>query len=206
MNRDLYIQGKATQFNKPFIYGDRVIYLKSGCLDASINSGADVALLIDHDKKNSLTTPDRSVEVYAGDDDLVFRYFLHKGSSDRTLAELADDFESYLAVSIGLKTTQVESVVIDGVQVDAVTKATLTEVSLLNDAPAVDSTYARIVSSGTCNSLEEDYERIRLVGRAVSLYRKLKSLDTGGVVKYSNATSDYERKASAFERALAKLQ
>jgi hypothetical protein len=34
----------------------------------------------------------------------------------------------------------------------------------------------------------------------------MKAFENGGEIRYNHVTSDYERKASAFERALANLQ
>jgi hypothetical protein len=44
---NLVFQGKATDFDKPFIHGARIVNLKSGCFDASLREN-DVSLFLDH--------------------------------------------------------------------------------------------------------------------------------------------------------------
>jgi hypothetical protein len=120
-------------------------------------------------------------------------------------AELADDFDSYVAISAGLNITKSDTMTIDGVEVKVIVKATLNEISILGKEPAIKSTYARFVSSDSCNDIEDDYERLRLVGRYISLHRAAKAAENGGVVKYAHATSPWERAADRFERALRNL-
>src|ERR1700730_4395012 len=197
---DLVLQGKATDFDKPFIHGNRILNLRSGCFDASLRE-CDVSLFLDH-KESRLGTTANRLEVYAGPESLVFRYTLPNGPSESEvkLSELADDFDSYIACSIGYEATKTETAVIDGVQVTTVIEAKLLEISLLSCAPAVSSTYSRVVSLETCGTLAEDYDRLQLVGSYVSLHRAMKASENGGNVEYRNVTTPYERAAANFER------
>jgi hypothetical protein len=97
---------------------------------------------------------------------------------------------------------------IDGEQVKVIVKATLNEISVLSREPAIKSTYGRVVSLETCDDLEDEYDsgRLQLVGQFVSLHRNMKAFENGGEIRYSHATSPYERAADRFERALKNLE
>ena len=73
-------------------------------------------------------------------------------------------------------------------------------------APAIDTTYARIVSDDACGSLTEDYDRILMVGRYVNLHRKVLAADNNGIVEHKHVASSYDVAANRFVRALANLQ
>jgi hypothetical protein len=205
MSGDLFFQGIALEFKKFIFHGDDILYFKPGCMDCS---GADVHLMLDH-KESLRSTRDR-LDFYAGEDALAFRLRIPGGYDSTALkfSELADEFDSYLPVSLGCTRTETETMTIDGVNAKIVCKATLNEVSVLSTAPAMQASYGRIVSTEICGSLQEDYEsgRLQLIGRYITIHRKMMASENGGEIRYSHVTSDYERKASAFERALAKLQ
>jgi phage head maturation protease len=196
------IQGLCTEFKKCFQHGERILYLNPTCFNKSIESGEEVKLLYDHDDE---AFPNRSVELYAGDKGLAFRIILPESRTDVGMSNVSDDFDTYIPVSIGYKEAQTETTMIDGVEITSVVQATLHEVSLLSKAPAVNTTYARVVDLDTCGSLEDDYDRIQLVGRYVSLHRQAKAQENGGIVEYGHTTSPYDRAANNFERALRRL-
>jgi hypothetical protein len=202
---DLFFQGIALEFKKFIFHGDDILYFKPGCMDCS---GADVHLMIDH--KESLRSTRNRLELYAGEDALAFRLRIPIGYDSTSLkfSELADEFNTYVPISVGCTRTETETMTIDGVSVKIVAKATLNELSVLSRAPAMQASYGRLVSTETCGTLEEDYEsgRLELVGKYIGIHRAFKASENGGEIRYSHVTSDYERKASAFERALAKLQ
>lgn len=193
------LQGVATEIGKCFIHGDQVLFFNPGCFDASIQE-TDVPILYDHDHGKRLT---KSVEVHADEKALVFRYQIPHCPSYK-FSEPADDFDTYLAVSIGFTATKTETMAIDGVKVTSVIEAKLNEISLLSGAPAVARTFARIVSLDTCEDLEDDCEsgRFQLHGAYVNLHRKFKASENGGVMNYGHSTSDYDRAANNFERKL----
>jgi phage head maturation protease len=203
---DLVLQGIGTGFDKPFIHGNEIILLKAHCFDASLREN-DVSLFLDHKEARLGTTANR-LEVYAGKEALVFRYTLPNGSSESEVkfSEIADDFDSYIACSIGFERTKTETSTIDGVRVVTVIEGKLREISLLSCAPAVHSTYGRVVSLETCGTLAEDYDRLQLVGSYVSLHRAMKASENGGNVEYRNVTTPYERAAANFERTLKTLE
>jgi HK97 family phage prohead protease len=202
------LQGCSTDLEKPFAHADKdghkVVTLKSGCFDAALQSGGDVKLLIDHDESQCLSTMNSArLQIHAGAKHLVFR-FLIPGSSSSKFAELKDDYETYVPVSIGYDILKADDETIDGARVQTVLEARLTEVSILSKAPAVSTTYARVASWETCNALQEDYDsgRFELVGKVVSLHRTIKA--NGGPVAYAHMPSPYDRAANAFMRALQK--
>ena len=195
------LQGEACEFGKCFAHGDDVLYLKSGCFDAE--SDNDVRLLINHGGKSLATTADR-LQIHAGADALIFRFVI-PDSFSKQFAELADDFETYTSASVGFKFDKFETLTIDGMGVKVITSATLREISLLDKEPAIKTTYARFVSDESCCSLEEDYERIRLVGRVVALQRAQKASENGGKVEWMHVTSAMDRAANRFTRALNAL-
>ncbi len=94
---------------------------------------------------------------------------------------------------------------IDGAQIKVVTEATLNELSLISETPAVKATYARVVSADRCGTLVDDSERLELIGRYINLHRKARASDNDGIVKYAHATSPYDRAADRFEKALRDL-
>jgi hypothetical protein len=200
---DYCLQGIATALGKCFPHGDKILYLKSSCFDASIRSGTDISLLFDHDEDRRLT---KRLQIHAGEKGVAFRYLI-PGSWSSSFSEIADDVDTYIPVSIGYKDARKETTTIDGVEITSVIEAKLEEISLLSGAPAVDSTYARVVSLDTCGTLEEDYNagRLHLIGQYVSLHRAFKASENGGRVEYSHATSPYDRAAARFERALQTL-
>lgn len=164
------LQGVATDFNCFFFNHDEVWYIKSDAFGPLEDT--KVVLMCDHDGKAIASTKTR-LQVHAGDESLIFRLAMPESFSE-TLLDQTDEFESYVPVSIGLTATKSEKMTIEGVPVTIVVEATLNEISLLSKEPAVKTTYARIASEETCGSLAEDYERIRLVGRVVSLCTALR--------------------------------
>jgi HK97 family phage prohead protease len=205
---DLVLQGNATDFGKPFPHGDEVWVLKSGCFDRSLRSGHDVKLLMNHDPEHCFGSGSDRLMLHAGKTALVFRYLISNSKHNKFFEDVANDLETYLPVSIGFERTKSETTQVDGMTVVTVIEARLDEVSVLNKAPAVHSTYARVASWDTCGSLKDDYEagRFDLVGRYVSLHRAVKAQENGGKVDYRNTTTPYERAADRFSTALRKLQ
>ena|ERR1700682_614797 len=195
------LQGKATDFDSFFFNHDEVWYIKSGAFGRLEDT--EVVLMCDHDGKAVASTKNR-LQVHAGDEALIFRLAMPDSFSE-PLLDQTDELESYLPVSIGFTATKTEKMTIEGVPVTIVVEATLNEISVLSKEPAMKTTYARIVSEGTCGELKEDYERIRLVGRVVSLHRLQKASENGGHVEYKNTLSSYDAAANRFTRALNAL-
>jgi phage head maturation protease len=195
-------QGVACEFDKFFFNGDDVWYIKSGAFDST--SDNEVKLMLNHEGK-SLASTDNRLQVHIGDDAIAFRYFIPDSWGSKGFGEVSDDYESYVPISIGFSATKTKTTTIDGVPVTIVVEATLNEISVLDKEPAVKTTYARVASLDTCGELEEDYQRIKLVGRVVSLHRAQKATENGGKVNYSHATSSYDRAANGFTRALKAL-
>jgi phage head maturation protease len=167
------MQGIACDFGKCFSQGDDVLYLKSGCFGSS--SEADVRLLIDHGGKSFATTADR-LDVYLGDDALTFRYMV-PDSWSKHFAEPSDDFDTYAPVSVGFSFDRYETITIDGIKVKIISDATLNEISILSQEPAIKSTYSRIVSMDTCgSSLKDDYERMKLRAGPGNLHRTISGI------------------------------
>lgn len=195
------LQGKATDFDSFFFNHDEVWYIKSRAFGPLEDT--EVVLMCDHDGKAVASTKNR-LQVHAGDEALIFRLAIPDSFSE-PLLDQTDELESYLPVSIGFTATKIEKMTIEGVPVTIVVEATLNEISILSKEPAVKTTYARIASEETCGSLEEDYERIRLVGRVVSLHRAQKATENHGNVEYKNTLSSYDAAANRFTRALNAL-
>jgi hypothetical protein len=205
MSDDLVIQGEATQFDKPFVHGDAgILILRSGCFDSSLRSGTEVKLLLNHDWEQCVGGSKDRLLIHAGEKEMVFRFLI--GKSDKFFSDIADDYESYFPISIGYgyQPTNAEIEVIDGVKVTSIVEASLREISILNKAPAMHSTYGRVATWEACNGLQEDYElgRFRLIGKFVSLQRAIRAQENGGVLNYIHITSPYHRAANNFERAL----
>jgi hypothetical protein len=201
----IVVQGIATVFNKIIPYGgDDFLFLKSGCFDASLKSDSNVSLLLDHDKTQSFSSDKYPLEVHASRDHVAFRLILPDHLVPHSFKDMSDDLNTYVGVSIGLLKTKTETVVIDGYSVTTVLEAKLTECSILSGAPAVDSTYGRIVSLDLCDTLENDYlsGKLELHGRYVALHRKVMAQENGGAIVYRHATSSYDRTADRFQRAL----
>jgi phage head maturation protease len=206
IGKELVLQGVATEMEKPFVHGDKVVILKSGSFDPAKQPGGDVKLLIDHHESQCLGTMNEArLQIHAGNKHLVFRFLIPE-SKRYTFSDVADDFETYVPVSIGYDILKSENETIDGVRVQSVLEARLTEVSILSKAPAVSTTYARVASWETCCSLEDDLEngRFDLVGKVVSLHRTIKA--NGGEIRYAHATSAYDRAANSFLRTLEKFR
>lgn len=194
------IQGVAAEFKKIFtIDGKKFYYLAPDCFGPI----SDVDLLLNHQGKSFATTEDR-LQIYSGDDALVFRCYFPENFA-KQVADQTDEIETYLAVSAGFTITKTETVICDGILVNVIVEAKLNELSLLDKPPAIDTTYARIVSEDSCGTLEEDYDRIRLVGRVVSLHRKALATESGGKIQYHHSPTAYERASDRFSRALAAL-
>jgi hypothetical protein len=195
------IQGVAFEYGRIFASDNEFWYAKHGCF-GSIN---DVDLLIGHQGKSYANTENR-LQIHSGDDALVFRAYFSDDWFAKELSEQTDEMETYLAVSAGLTITKTETVVCDGGPVKVILAANLSEVSLIDKTPAVDTTYARVVSEEKCSSLEEDYPMIMAVGRFIGLHRKVMAAENNGEVKYAYSPTAYERASDRFVRALAKLQ
>ena len=137
---------------------------------------------------------------------VAFKFEIPKSWSE-DFEDQADCVETYVPVSLGLTITKSELVKIDGETVKVVVAADLTEISILTKSndPAIQSSYGRIVSDETIGELSADVEagRLGLVGRVIGLHRKVKA--DGGVVKYANSLTDYERAGNRFTSALMRL-
>jgi phage head maturation protease len=204
---DFVIQGIATQLEKPFVHGDDILILKSGVFDSSLRGANDIKLLLNHDADRCLgSTKDGQLLIHAGEKEMVFRFLI--GKSEKYLADMADDLESYFAISVGYVTTKTSTETIDGIKVKSIVEADLREISILNKAPAIHSTYGRVTKWESCNGLQEDYElgRFGLIGKFVSLHRAIKAQENGGVLNYSHVTTPWNRAYDSLQRALRKLQ
>ena len=191
------IEGICTALKTCFEHGGRVLYFEPDCFSDSRHT----KLLYDHDRE---VIKNRTVEIFAGEKGLAFRMTLPE-SDDDSFATVSDDYNTYLACSIGYKDASIKTMLIEGVEVACVVKATLQEISILSKPPAVDTTFARIVDLAKCGTLADDYAMIYLTGRYVNLHRKAMAMDNGGIVKHGHSTSDYDRAADKFTRLLAEL-
>jgi phage head maturation protease len=194
---DIVLQGIACRFGEVIDDGTKLIYLKPGCL----TEADEVKLLIDHRGKGLASTAD-ALEIHISEKILAFRYSIPDSWSEK-FADSADDLETYVAVSCGFSIAKSELMTIDGTQIKVITEATLNEISIISSAPAVKTTFARVVSAETCGPLADDCERMELIGRYISLHRKATA--NGGDVQYAHATSPSDRAADRFTRALAAL-
>jgi hypothetical protein len=194
------IQGVAFEFGKLFVSDNEVFYAKPGCF----GSLTDVDLLADH-KGNSFANTENDLLVHSGDEALIFRAYFSDEYFGKHVAEQTDELDSYLGVSTGFTITKAELIDCDGIPVKIILEAKLNEISLLNTAPVIDTTYARVVSDDTCGSLAEDYERIVTVGRYVNLHRKVLAADNDGIIEHKHVASSYDVAANRFVRALARL-
>jgi phage head maturation protease len=207
MSDDFVIQGIATQLEKPFVHGDDILILKSGVFDSSLRGANDIKLLLNHDPEHCLgSSKDGRLLIHAGEKEMVFRFLI--GKADKLFSDIADDIESYFPISIGYVTTKTEMEVVDGVSVKSIVEADLREISILNKAPAIHSTYGRVTKWESCNGLKEDHElgRFNLIGRFVSLHRAIKAQENGGVLNYSHVTTPWNRAYDSLQKALRKLQ
>jgi hypothetical protein len=196
---DVVLQGVACRFGEVIDDGTKLLYLRPGCF----TEHANVKLLFDH-KGNSLASTDNRLEVHVGQESLVFRFHIPESWTEQ-FKNQADDLDTYLPVSCGFSITKSELIAVDGAQIKVVTEATLNEISLISEEPAVKATFARVVGADSCNDLADDCERMELIGRYISLHRKAKASENGGVVRYAHATSPSDRAADRFTKALSKL-
>ncbi len=196
---EVVLQGIACRFGEIIDDGTKLIFLPPGCMTLS----DEVKLLIDHRGKGLASTAD-ALEIHIGEKSLAFRYSIPESWTEQ-FKDIADDVNTYLPVSCGFAITKSELMTIDGAQIKVVTEATLNELSLISETPAVKSTYARVVSADTCGTLADDSERLELIGRYVTLHRKARASENGGVVQYSHATTPYDRASDHFTKALAAL-
>jgi hypothetical protein len=194
---DLVLQGIACRFRQIIDTGNGLIFINPGAL----TSAAEVKLLLDHEGKPLASTNDR-LEIHIGDKSLAFRYSIPDSWSEEFESK-SDDFETYLPVSIGMTINKSEMLAIDGTTVKLISSATLNEISILQNDPAVKSAHARVVSVQRCGDLEDDCDLMEMTGRFISLHRKANAVD--GVVRYAHVTSDYDRAADRFARALKAL-
>jgi phage head maturation protease len=196
---DIVLQGIACRFGEVIDDGTKLLYLKPGCL----TEAAEVKLLIDHRGKGLATTDD-ALQIHIGEKFLAFRYSIPDSWSEK-FSESADDVDCYVPVSVGFSVDKSEMMTIEGVAVKVITEATLNEISITSSAPAVKTTYARVMSAETCGTLVDDSERLELIGRYINIHRKAKAAENGGVVEYAHATSPYDRASDLFTKALAAL-
>jgi HK97 family phage prohead protease len=196
----LVIQGEATRFDVPIAHGDKIIILKSGCFDECLKSGTKIDLLMDHDSTKSFGSTENRLLLYAGQKSLAFRFLIPERHS-KEYAEVGDDLDYFLAVSIGYKNAKTEASVVDGVNVVSVISADLEEVSLLDKPGAVKTTFARVVDIETCGLLADDSDSgmFELYGTYYSLRRAAKA---AGV---DVSESAYDKAATRFEKALMRL-
>lgn len=195
------IQGVAFEYGKIFLSDGKAWLAKRDCF----GSFQDVDLLIGHEGKSYANTDDDDLplQIHSGPDALVFRGYF----SDWLATEIKDQtdcLESYLAVSIGFTVTKSDTVQCEGVPVTIIVEGKLNEISLV-DEPVIESSYARAVSPDSCDSLAEDYERFRTVGRFIGLHRKVLAHKNGGKVEYKHIVSSYDVAANRFVKALAAL-
>lgn len=196
------IQGKAAEYNKVFESDGQLWMLKSGCF----GSVSDVDLLIAHKGKSFANTEDenRLMQVHSGDTALVFRCHFPEWFAAE-VKDQVNEIECYVAVSTGFTITKTETVVCDDVPVRVILEAKLSEISLLDKPPAIDTTYARVCSDDTCGTLADDFDRIITVGRFVGLHRKVKATENDGVVRYAHSPSAMDRAANKFMRLLSAM-
>ena len=197
---ELVLQGVGCRFGEVIYDGTKFLYLEPGCMTL----GSKVRLLIDHEGQ-SLATTDNRLEVHVDEKCLAFRYWIPESWTSE-FKDWADDFDTYLGVSCGFSITESKLMTTEEAQIEVVTSATLNEVSIISKEPAVKTTFARVVSADSCSDLSGDCERLQLIGRYIGLHREAKASENGGKVKYSHATSDYQRAANNFERVLLRLQ
>jgi hypothetical protein len=193
------LQGIGCRFGEVIHDGTKFLYLTPGCMTLA----SEVRLLIDHQGK-SIATTDNRLAVHVGEKSLAFRYFIPERLAE-SFEDYSGDLETYIGVSCGFSKTKSELMTIDGAQIEVVTEATLNEISLTNEEPAVKTTFARVVNADSCGDLASDCERFELVGSFIGVHRKFKASENGGKVKYSNVTSPYNRAANNFERKLRDL-
>jgi HK97 family phage prohead protease len=194
------IQGQASAFEKPILHGDKIIILRSGCFDECLKSGRQIDMLMDHDATKSLGSTENRLLLYASEKSLVFRFLIPERGS-KEYADVSDDLDYFIAVSIGYKNAKTEISVVDGVNVVTVISADLEEVSLLEKAGAVPTTFARVVDIETCGLLADDAESglLDLYGTYYSLRRAAK------VAGIDFSESAYDKAATRFEHALIRL-
>lgn len=194
------IQGVAFEFGKLFVSDNEIFYAKPGCFGSMF----DIDLLFDHEGKSFANT-EKDLLIHSGDEALVFRAYFYDEWFGKEVSEQTDELDSYLAVSTGFTITKAELIECDGVPVKVIVDAKLNEISLINTPPAIDTTYARIVSGDTCGSLAEDYPMIMTIGRYVNLHRKVLATENGGTIEHKHIASSYDVAANRFVRALARL-
>jgi phage head maturation protease len=202
---DYVIQGIAAEFEKPFQHKDDIFILKSGCFDESLRSH-NVKLMLNHDSNAGMTMRDL-LQVYSGAKSLAFRCFLPQDLTDDGLSDVADDMEHYRGVSIGHIPTKTETQKIDGIDVTLVYESDLTEISILDNEPAIKTTYAYVASLDSCCDIDVDYKAglFDLRGKLIGLHRKVTANENGEEIKYKHSTSPSDRAANRFKRLLAKL-
>jgi phage head maturation protease len=202
---DYFFEGIATKTGEFIAQGDEAWDLAPGCFDAR-RGESEVKLLAGHDESEVYGSTSKRLELHYTPECVLFRFHM-PASFKSVVGDIADSPEDYWGVSIGFLKTKFENKVIDGIPVVLIHEAKLVEISILKNDPAVKSTYARVVSAASCDSLKADYEagRFSLYERFISLHRKIQALDNGGKIDYVHQSSEYDRKARNFERVLERL-
>jgi phage head maturation protease len=202
---EYFLEGEATKTGTFFVQGDEAFYFEPNCFNAA---RGEVKLLLSHDESQVLGSTRNRLELHYAPDVILFRFRL-PASFKSEVEDIADSFEDYFAISIGFVKTDFEKSVMDGFRVQIIRAARLTELSVLAKevAPAVTSTYGRIVHASSSGTLAEDYEsgRFSIAGRMIGLHRKVTALDNEGKITYGHVTTQYDRKADKFVQALARL-
>jgi hypothetical protein len=203
---NLVLQGEATQHDRPFLNGNVLTVLASGCFEKSLQKN-EVFLLADHNESTKFASTENRLQIYAGKESLAFRYFMPSPSPLDELEDLAGDPESYRGVSIGYVVKRSEIIKIDGTDVTFVREADISEISILSGTPAVTGTYCHIVKHDTCSDLEAEYKSgmFALRGKFIGLHRKVTAIENDEEVKYGNVPTPYEQAARRFERKLKQL-
>jgi hypothetical protein len=199
------LTGVATEFGKIFLNNGDLWMLRSGCFDSSI-ANADIQFQQNHKGKSFGSTRDR-LEIYSGQKSLLFRFSFPASEEFKSLSDVAGDMENFFPVSIGFTATHIDTVRLEGAEVKVVVAADLREISICDQRPAVESSYARVISLDGCQTLEEESKSgmFELIGGAIALQRKAKALDNDGKIEWASRTSDYERKARVFKQTLQRL-
>src|ERR1700737_2549440 len=104
---EVVLQGIASRFGEIIDDGTKLIYMEPGCMTLS----DPAELLIDH-KGDSLASTDDALRIHVGEKSLAFRFFIPESWTEQ-FKDAVNDFNTYLAVSVGMTITESKTMTVD---------------------------------------------------------------------------------------------
>lgn len=171
------IQGWACLFDQAFAHEGRIVYLKNGCLNASIESPQRVRMLFDHKAEREVASTTGGLQLERTPVGLAFRLDLNNSERAHEIFSTVDS-GGRACVSVGISFEDYETKEIQGNKVDVVARAKLHEVSLVK-AGAIERTFAEVVDLADCGPYlwidcrQPAFARAQATSNALARVRKI---------------------------------